>query len=42
MHERKAGLNAHKSATFEGFRNIFITHSFCKWPLYTLQPAEHK
>ena len=21
---------------------VFITHSFCKWPLYTVQPAECK
>ena len=24
---------------FGCFRKVFITHSFCKWPLYTLQPA---
>ena len=24
------------------FRKVFITHSFCKWPLYTLQPAKRK
>ena len=27
---------------FGGFRKIFVTHSFCKWPLYTLQLAKHK
>ena len=25
---------------FGCFRQVFITHSFCKWPLYTLQPAK--
>ena len=27
---------------FRYFRKVFITHSFCKWPLYTLQSAERK
>ena len=27
---------------FGGFRKVFITHSFCKCPLYTLQPAKRK
>ena len=27
---------------FGCFRKGFITHSFCKWPLYTLEAAERK
>ena len=27
---------------FGGFWKVFITHLFCKWPLYTLQPAKRK
>ena len=42
MHELKAGLKADKFATFRRFQKSFITHSFCQWPLYTLQPAKRK
>ena len=42
MHVRKTGLNADKFATFWSFRKGFIIHSFCKWPLYTLESAERK
>ena len=37
MHALKTGF-----ATFRFFRKGFITHSFCKLPLSTLEAAEHK
>ena len=43
MHILKTGLNADKFARFFGcLRKGFITYSFCKWPLYTLEAAERK
>ena len=42
MHALKTGLNEDKFATFWMFPKGFITHSFCKWPLYTLEAAERK
>ena len=38
----EAGLNADKFATFWRFQKIFITDSFCKWRLHTLQLAKRK
>ena len=40
MHELKTGINTDKFAIFGFFQKVFITHSFYKWALYPLQPAE--
>ena len=42
MHKLKPGLYADKFATFGFFQKGFITHLFCKLPLYTLQSAKPK
>ena len=37
MHELKTEINEDKFAAFVCSRKVFISHSFYKWPLYTLQ-----